>query len=225
MDQVLVLLLVGVFALAKWLIENRGGTEEPPDEERSGAEQHKPQTSAAPDSEEERLRRFMEALGLPPGSEPPSRPRPRVETRPHFEPAPKPPRPTEARPKRRQIPVQLPKKPERRQIAPPSRPIAPQEALPEVLSTGTSAPAMEVSSIPELTFASPESYVQEPESMGAAALDVAKAAQRPAAGGRVPRRVQLRDPAALRQAVILREILGPPKSLQSGRTPSIFSPL
>ena len=36
---------------------------------------------------------------------------------------------------------------------------------------------------------------------------------------------QLRTPASLRNAILLREILGSPKGLQSTQSPSIFSPL
>jgi hypothetical protein len=60
----------------------------------------------------------------------------------------------------------------------------------------------------------------------AAAMAVTLRSPAPAGGDlREELRGQLRDPAAVRRAILLREILGEPKGLQSMESLSIFSPL
>ena len=242
MDQLLLALVVGVFALAKWLIENRGNAERPDSNpasrgEAGQSEQRRPEPPAGNETQDEQMRRFLEALGLPQGStlEVP-KPRPAVETQPEpqrqFEPIPpKPPRtgPQPAKFPRRQWTEQA--RPVRQQIAPPSEPVETIQPLPKVASTDIVMPGMEVASIPEMTFASPESYIQElrpapsqPAAPGSDSPEVsAYALRQPGRPG--PLHPLLRNPESLRQAIILREILGPPKALQSFQSPSIFSPL
>ncbi|MEI6350220.1 MAG: hypothetical protein WCP06_03840 [Verrucomicrobiota bacterium] len=244
MDQLILALVVGVFAFAKWLIEHRGNAEEQPGANPAGQgegrqpAQRRPVPPAGNESEEEQMRRFLEALGLPQGSAPElPKPRPAAEAKPEpqnqFEPiAPKPPRtgpPPAARTPARQWTQRA--RPIRKQIAPPAESVAPVQPLPKTASTDTVMPAMEVASIPELTFASPESYIHELKPaasqppVGAPALPETSEYRTGEAQTPGFFHLRLRDPDALRQAIILREILGPPKALQSLQSPSIFSPL
>ena len=229
MDQIIVLVLVGALALGKWLFENAGkfqsgeSDDSAPDrsQRNTGVPRNpRPIAGAAPrwENEEEKMRRFMEALGLPPqeGVPPPVRkpkrigqPAPVVKAQPQSQPQP---RPQSVRP----------------QISRPLETGGPLPTLPKTASVGETAPSMEVTSIPQMTFASPEQAMQ---STAAEISAAAKLAGRPSPQKRqmpavqAALREQLRDPASLRKAILLREILGVPKGLQSAQTPSIFSPL
>jgi len=225
-EQVIVLVLVGLFALGKWLLENAGKSGAGKDGDGSPRERRgsipgvdpfprqsrprRPIPQASAESEEERMRRFMEALGLPPNSAPPARPQP------------------PSRPARPQPPAPA-SRPVRAPIAPPSRlePIAPPAPLPKAPSVKVAAPPMEVSTVRKVEFASPQSYIApasplEKRPIAAAAEKLgAMAEARVQNGGatvrkpsspRNPLLAQLRGAAALRNAIVLREILGPPKA-------------
>ncbi|MCX6967545.1 MAG: hypothetical protein NTZ46_07155 [Verrucomicrobia bacterium] len=230
MDPI-VLVIAGAFALGKWLLQNAGKSA--PEEPRTPSSRPLNPGSGDPsgtESEEERMRRFMEALGLPPNSVPPPvrKPAPRVE-KPAFKPLPKPkpnvrqPGPPLASEKR---PVASSTPEQRRDIAPPLETGGPLPSIPKAASVEESAPSMEVTSIPQITFGEPEQAVA-----GAAVSDQAKPYSRatlqkqPESGAQAALREQLREPDSLRKAILLREILGPPKGLQSAQSPSIFSPL
>lgn len=234
------ILLVGLFALGKWLVENAGKsgsaknteTADPPPRRMS-----RPVPSAA-QSDEERVRRFMEALGLPADGAPPPKVAPPLpsEAAPvsppdpwrmaveRAEPARQGPPPTPAqRPPMRGRAAREPRS-ERKRIAPAMEPVAPMQAIGKAAAMSQTASQMEVQSIPDIDFGSP---VEQAE----AAVDAAGREEcRPSGPAKPPAacasvRTQLREPTMLRKALILREILGPPKALQSAKGPSIFAPL
>jgi len=241
-EQLIVILVVAVIALVKWALKNAGEVQGgDADESRNTPEREQrppPPRSLRPgtesmareESEEEKMRRFMEALGLPQSSPPPPmrkptpKPAPAAE-RPAYNPLPTP------KPHPRQLgrptPPTIFPSPGRRKIAPPLDTGKPLPTLPKTASVSESAPSMEVASIPQMTFAQPEQAVQS------AAAEVASATTQPARpatkkqqpSAQAALREQLRDPDSLRKAILLREILGAPKGLQSAQTPSIFSPL
>lgn len=105
MEQLLILLLIGAGAVVKMLIERaqNKGSDAPP------AAPMLPRRGPAPQTEEERMRKFLEALGMPSGSSPPPPVQPRrvPEPPPRRIPVPPPiPRPAaEVKPK----PVELPR--------------------------------------------------------------------------------------------------------------------
>jgi len=155
------------------------------------AKQDSAQPTAAPppiprgesQTEEERIRRFLEALGQPAGSAPPPRVAPKREARPRVFPTPLPPLTT--------VPPPLPPAPAAAQMLPP---------LPIQRSIFTPAP---------------------PQEMGFEVRDISA----PAFGDQPPesRRTLANQPGlmsglasrdGLRSAIILREIFGPPRSLQ-----------
>ena len=91
-----------------------------------------------------------------------------------------------------------------------------------------SAPAVEITSFAPATIARTQAAV------ASAGASVAPGKQGDAAPLAIPSpamdlhaelREQLQTPAALRRAILLREILGEPKGLQSAESPSIFSTL
>ena len=231
MDQLILLVVVGVIAFVKWLMENAG--QNAPDETQSPpASPLRPGSGDASgtESEEERMRRFMEALGLPQNSMPPPvrKPTPRPADKPASQQLPSP------RPHPRQLGRPLPPgrtifpstPAHRPDIAPPLETGGPLPTLPKIKSVGESAPSMEVTSIPQMTFAEPEQAVQ---SAGVAVSVPAKTASRSSPpqqqgiSAQAALREQLREPDSIRKAILLREILGAPKGLQSAQSPSIFS--
>src|SRR6187399_2919707 len=94
-DNVFFLLLLGVAALFKWLTqraqESKSKHDKANDEETSQSNQTNPPAPAG--SEEERIRRFLEALGQPTSSPPPRKitPRPTASPKPARLPSPLPP--------------------------------------------------------------------------------------------------------------------------------------
>jgi len=176
----------------------------------SGGGASRPSTprAAPPDSEEERMRRFMEAVGLPPDAPtsmapPPVRPR-TVENPPPLLPV-NPPGPGLYRPGRlKRVPSSEPAggRIARGQLARGVPPSPSPMIAPTVLRP---AP---------VTMAPMEAFPQ------ASGPDIgAKAVAAPAAQKAYPAKgllVRLRNPTAVREAIIMREVLGPPKAFQEG---------
>jgi len=176
------------------------------------------QAGTETESEEERTRRFMEALGLPPGSVPP----PKMTRPPAQQPA----------PRTLMTPVAPASIPRLFPSAPPPSPAppAPWPQEPAAPLLGRQNPARE---------SSPPSETKKPLSVGNAPplsvplyrldLPFTKApttSSEPAPGEVLDAlRMELRQRGALRKAFIVREIIGPPKALQSARPPAIFSQL
>src|ERR1700737_4985001 len=84
LDNWLFFLLVAVVILFRWLARAANKASKGPDDApRSTSTPRQPNERihrAPPDSEEERIRKFLEALGQPPGSPPPRRVTPRAQT-------------------------------------------------------------------------------------------------------------------------------------------------
>lgn len=203
-DNVFFLLLLGVAALFKWLTqraqESRKKTDTADDEETTQSNQTNPPAPAG--SEEERVRRFLEALGQPSSSSPPRRitPRPTASPKqvvlPHVGPwaSPLPPLTT-------QPPIVEPTPPAAAKLPPPLPIPAPARVTQKPIEA----------SVFEVRRAQPPAPSRDP-------VAVVPSASVPASS-----RAFLTTPSALtllassaglRQAVILREIFGPPRSLQ-----------
>ena len=228
MDNLPVIILVGLFALGKWLLTNAGkstsenGGVQPPN---AGPPPQRPRTQPS-ETDEERMRRFMEALGLPAQATPPAK----VEPRPAQPPPPLPqiqksaPEPlTPAQKRFKERPARRSEgRPARRAdhkgIAPELAPMIPMDPIAKVASVSETAPSMEVTSIPSINFGSP---VEDAEDAVSAAGNVDRLqSAEPTQRGRTAFRGQLRGSAALRKALVMREILGPPKALQSQKASS-----
>lgn len=171
------LLIIAAVALLRWLIQKGKGDAQntpaaPPPPPRQpitrGGETH---------TEEERIRKFLEALGQPPGSAPPKVTPRRREVQPRIFPR-LPPLTT--------APPPIPETREFQTATPPPLPIE--------LATkrGTTDPDFEVREVARQTSSEP---LPETRRAGLA-------------------RFKLETPQDLRTAIVLREIFGPPRSLQ-----------
>ena len=177
-DHPVILLIIAAITLIRWLISkgkaDAQNTESPPPPPPSQPISRGGETR----TEEERIRKFLEALGQPAGSAPPKVMPRRREVQPKI--FPRMPRLTTA-------PPPLPEAPEiRASAAPPPLPIE--------LATkrSTTDPDFEVREVARQTSSEPL-----PETRHSAAT-----------------RIKLGTPQDLRTAIVLREIFGPPRSLQ-----------
>jgi hypothetical protein len=180
------LLLIVFVALVRWLASKAKQTQNqqtPPTPPPAPSSRPIPRGGES-QSEEERMRKFLEALGQPPGTTPPKvTPRPR-EVRPKIFPQ-LPPLTT--------APPPLVAAPRTRRAMPPPLPV---EGTTRKLPTGPE-PAFEVRNIARQTSSEPSPEIRR----------TARVSFDP--------QIKLGSPADLRTAIVLREIFGPPRSLQS----------
>ena len=189
MNDTLIFLVLGALALIfKWLTRQASDDSEKP-EPRPPDEKAPPR--GAPQSEEERIRRFLEALGAPPGTRPPPPVRPRRVVTPATRPAQKP-------QVRRSWVQPLPPLVTTPDVGPPP----PMPASFEPTATEAAPPPVITVPIPQIDTPSAPPL-----------LPRAVASRRPAPPQSLG--ALLRGRASLRRAVILREVLGPPRGLQA----------
>ena len=197
-DTLIFFVLAALALIFKWLTskaeksqaekEARGSESAPPNE------QAPPPLRPAPQSEEERVRRFLEALGMPPGTQAPPPPvRQRRVVTPSVPPAPPAQRPKVKRSFVQPLPP-LVTTPE--DLSPPPLQSAPPP-LPSVVSVAPPSPEIELPSPPLPAFVP----AIRPT-----------AARKPAAVMSLG--ATLRSPGSVRRAIVLREVLGPPRGLQ-----------
>jgi hypothetical protein len=215
-DNIVFLLIVVVAGLLRLLASKAGSkTEKPPeDPTQSPARTMTPIDRDPADSDTERIRKFLEALGQPPTSTPPPPVKPR-EVPPPLPEIFRPPGDFAEEPARRRnvlspLPplttVPPPMETRRRVTLPREIKRAPEpEAVPVKLQE---APKFEVQA-----KAAPLA-IESLSDRSIAAYGVV--AQAPSAGkeSRSELAALLASPAGLRQAIILREIFGPPRSMQ-----------
>jgi hypothetical protein len=181
LDHPVVLIIVIAAALLRWLSQ-RSRTENQ-DPERPTAPGESIPRGGETQTEEERIRRFLEALGQPAGSAPPPKVAPKRETRPRVFPT---------LPPLTAAPPPLPVPPTPAVQAPPPLPIR---------RVFTPAPVQEAGF--------------EVRDLGAQTSGDTVPGARSAAVEQRSFSVRLRSPQGLRDAIILREIFGPPRSLQA----------
>lgn len=175
-DHPIILIIVVAAALLRWLSQKSDAAK--PDPERPTVPDQPIPRGGETQTEEERVRRFLEALGQPAGSRPPPKVAPKRETPAHMFPT-LPPLTT--------APPPLPTSPMPTAQAPPPVPIQRRVFTPAAMQEG----GFEV------------------RDLGAQA-----------SGSETPRRIPeqgflgLRSNQDLRSAIVLREIFGPPRSLQ-----------
>jgi hypothetical protein len=207
-DNLLFLLLIAVAMLFRWLASaaNKASKNLDADETEERSTSTPPMERAPEESDTERMRKFLEALGQPPGSRPPPvmrrTPAPEIERKrtvlPHVPPfaSPLPPlktRPPEL-PKKIRLPGQFTTPPYEEKIFKPSPAEAPVYEVQE--SSGAPEPPPKIPTTPAAAYA---------------AVTEAKAPTRGREGNLI---ALLRSPSGLRSAIILREVFGPPRSLQ-----------
>jgi hypothetical protein len=180
-DHPIILIIVVAAALLRWLSQ-RSETAKPDPERPTVPDQPIPRGGET-QTEEERIRRFLEALGQPAGSRPPQKVTPKRETNPHM--FPKLPPLTTA-------PPPLPASPTPAVTAPPPLPIQRVFTPAPVQET-----SFEVRDLAAQTL-SPEARRTSTEQQSLL--------------------FKLRSNQDLRSAIVLREIFGPPRSLQPYET-------
>ena len=199
-DLVIFLVLAGVALLVKLVgnaHESQGTDSETPAAPNEKARSLPPLRAPA-ESEQERVRRFLEALGVPEGSAPPPPVRPRP-----------------AAPRRVITPVQ-----KQEQVPKAKRSWA--QPLPPLVSTPedvTEPPPLVMVPVPEPEPEPLASPLLEPVApLTPALLPVARRSPpspRPVTSKPLSLGEMLRTSGSARQAMVLREVLGPPRALQS----------
>jgi hypothetical protein len=171
-------------------------------------------TRPAGESEEERYRRFMEAVGLPPAGAVPPPVRTRTQTSTGPLPTINP--PSDGLPGRlKRLPPQAPPAP----LQPRPKTVlrrVPAAPAPATAMTTAAAAAEPVKTYFEAVTPAANQASALGQRTASAALPVinsAAAVPTSATSGLLQR---LRDPASIREAIVLREVLGPPKAFQLG---------
>ena len=189
LDSLLFILLIAIAALFRLLASKAGEAkkraQQPDQRSRTTPQVSEPIRRAPVESDEERIRRFLEALGQPPTSKPPPPIVPRTDL---------PPRPL--------APVQPPIPTARNVLTRKKRQIAEPAKFPDPAPISERHEASPPRELPASIKSPVEAYAIDTEPKTKAAhtrTDIA---------------TLLRSAAGLRNAVILREIFGPPRSLQ-----------
>lgn len=178
-DTLIFLVLAGIALIFKWLTGQASGGSDSP----APPTPNDKAPRAPAQSEEERVRRFLEALGAPPGTKPPARinPRKAIERR-TIQPAPRPAPKT----KRRW-----------------AQPLPP-------LTTVPPPPPFPVEMAPVAREAVPP---PTPLSSGPLPLPTDRITLPSRSPNLLSLGKMLRSPGSVRRAIVLREILGPPRGL------------
>jgi len=198
LDNLLFLLLVAVALLFRWLASKAGQTSKDSEESEPRSTSTPPMPPPIPhapaETDEERVRKFLEALGQPPTSKPPPPIVPRTDI---------PPRPV--------APVQPPA--EMRPFSLPQRRLTSEERRKKRVILHTTppppAPVFEIRETRSSTEPVPPVIKRSVEAYAIPTQPATKPEQ-----SRADLAVLLRSPSGLRDAIILREIFGPPRSLQ-----------
>ncbi|HJT82350.1 MAG TPA: hypothetical protein VJ719_14240 [Chthoniobacterales bacterium] len=219
-DNWLFLILVAVAALFRLLskaVESKNRDDAPDESTFAPPGQSIPRQPRSPSSEEEQIRKFLEALGQPRGGHvpPPVAPRTDVAPRPVAPvqpPASAMPVPGWPKPPAERRRVTTPR--QTRQGIPPPLPVQPIEVTVRP-APAAEAPAFEIQETVSLPAPAPAPAPAKGQRRATAVpqksdLDIGSIHQSNLAFVRL-----LRTPGGLRQAVILREILGKPRGLQS----------
>jgi hypothetical protein len=183
-DHPWILLIIAAISLVRWLIQ-KSKTEEQDTETPPASPPNQPITRGSETrTEEERIRKFLEALGQPAGSSPPPKVTPR---------------------QRRPAPTIF-------------SPLPPLTTAPPPLPQTTKAAPRMPPPLPPVFAPTPfpaasEADFEVRELTRQASSEPVPDARR-AAGSQFATRLKLGTPQDLRTAIVLREIFGPPRSLQ-----------
>jgi hypothetical protein len=219
MEQIFFLILLAVIGLIRWLsqvAEDRKNAQAERQAGKPSANVPTPVTRAPAQTEEERIRKFMEALGVPTSSAPP----PPVQPRPAERKA--------AQPDRKFLPVDPFPVPQMRRpqalppvvVAPPVTQAPPAPATPPPLPTRETTVFAEPVRSPAAQHASSAAF--EVQDLDAAAAEDQARNRGLTTGVRAAKSAQdvtsvaarLANAQGLRDAIVLREIFGPPRSMQ-----------
>jgi hypothetical protein len=209
-DNLLFFLLIAAAALFQLLSKalKKASKNETDDTPKSPTPQRPPPIRRAPaQSDADRIRKFLEALGQPPGSSPPPPVLPRTEVPPRRL---APVQPPPVIPGAWRLPPEQRQKPEitQKESLSPEQPSRLHEIVPPPVPAPV-APAFEVHEGALPVELQEPSVIKTPvESDAAASQVVAKRA-----GSRTDIATLLGSKSSLREAILIREILGPPRGL------------
>ncbi len=190
-EQVIIILIAAVVGIVNWMSKRQqeGGSDQEPSEP-----VFRPPQTPSDESERERMRKFMEALGVPASSLPPSPVQRKIQPRPAQEQVPAAPAP------RTSAPPMAPRQPQMRRTAPVSTKPVPMPAPP--VTPEVPQPAKyEVDLHEQVSLR--QAVAVEKAPVASARLDLAS----------LP--ALLRKPESLRAAFVLKEILGTPRGLET----------
>ncbi|MDP9292686.1 MAG: hypothetical protein M3O82_10040 [Verrucomicrobiota bacterium] len=195
MEQLLIILLAGGLALANWILkrqsEKRERLQDPP--ELSPRRDPRPVLRPTPvQTEEERMRKFLEALGVPAGASPPARARPVAMPKPIA-----------------------PVAPQRRFVVP-TPPVVIAPSVPQTVEQTASFETETMEGAAAHALEAGSAILERAAKFMPAQLETTPKRPKPAISEKSSIRTLLGNPRSLRQAVVLREILGPPRGLQTG---------
>jgi hypothetical protein len=196
-DFLIFLVLAGVALVFRWLTKQAAEQAE----KNESSEPNERPVRPPSESEEERVRRFLEALGVPPGTRPPP-----------------PVKPRSVQPRRVATSQPPPPRKVRRSLV---QPLPPLVTTPEAPTAPPPVTTVPVEPRP-LVETRPETFVSPPsEALVSPVETVVRQRRRPSTPAQAPPQpptslvALLRTRNSVRQAVILREVLGPPRGLQS----------
>ncbi len=207
LDNLFFLILVAIAALLRWAVQRAQSSKSAGNEPRRAAvSRPAPPVSRETETDEERVRRFMEALGRPRDAMPPEKinPRSRVAPRRPFSPIP----PIDPFPRPHTDPISRPPPIEATSL--------PETEAPSVIPAAQQEPAVTRKSFTPPTPRSGFEVESEEEERAGWAMpnlpvireQVRTVAKETTLAG------LLRSSTGLRQAVLLREVFGRPRSLQ-----------
>jgi hypothetical protein len=186
--QIIFLIVAAAIGVINWLTKKAEGTKPPA---QPPPRSQRPETAGDPEAE--RMRKFLEALGLPPEQAPPPVKRPAPAAPP---------------------PLPQPRQKQKRQPRSEGKPRSLDEApAPSMHVEQLHIPELETSGVAEFHTVSSEISAIPFEGRGTAVIDPYAVAQ-----GQTPAealRRLLRSRNEVRAAILLREVLGPPRGLQS----------
>jgi hypothetical protein len=190
-DNPIILIIIVVAAVLRWLSQKSEASKEDPERPTTPGEPVPP--SGESRTEEERIRRFLEALGQPTTSTPPPKVTPKRDT-----------------PRRTILPQpNLNRLPPLKTVPPPLPP--PTWASPVVIEEAAPSP-VEKKRVFQPAIAKEATF--EVHDLGVESLDLSPEGRRAATRQRdlIP---DLASARGLRSAIVLREIFGPPRGLQA----------